>query len=111
MRALVDIVPDEILNRKGKAFVARALLVSISRDWANLVEMTQHMVSTSLGIVDSDRLYAALQKARLGEKVPAVTLIRTIFVEGWLRNLHRLGVIKVDTTLRPELTLHASIQG
>jgi asparagine synthase (glutamine-hydrolysing) len=47
-RALIDIVPEEILNRKRKAFVARAPLAAISTDWANLVEMTQHMVSSSL---------------------------------------------------------------
>src|SRR5947207_13543144 len=51
-RALVGIVPDEILNRKTKAFVARSPLIAVSMNWANFVEMTQHMVSSSLGIVD-----------------------------------------------------------
>ena len=49
-RALAGIVPDEILNRRRKAFVARAPLSGISRDWANLVEMTQHMMSSSFGL-------------------------------------------------------------
>src|SRR5439155_15852820 len=66
-RALVGIVPDEILNRKGKAFVARAPMVAISNDWAHLIEMTQNMLSSSLGIVDSERISEALQKARRGE--------------------------------------------
>src|SRR5213075_2882466 len=50
-RALVGIVPDEILNRKTKAFVARAPMKTVSRDWAKLMEMTQNMVIGSLGIV------------------------------------------------------------
>jgi len=110
-RALVGIVPDEILNRKRKAFVARAPLVAISNDWAHFVEMTQNMLSSSLGIVDSEHLHAALQKARCGEEVCIVALKRTIWIEGWLRNLRTLGIINLDTTLKPELTLQAPIQG
>ena len=37
-RALVGIVPDEILNRKRKAFVARSPMVAIKNDWAHFVE-------------------------------------------------------------------------
>ena len=61
-RALVGIVPDEILNRKMKAFVARSPLVAISTDWTHFVEMTQNMLSSSLGIVDSERLSCRLAK-------------------------------------------------
>jgi asparagine synthase (glutamine-hydrolysing) len=107
-RALVGIVPDEILNKKGKAFVARAPLVRISRDWANLVEMTQHMVSSSLGIVDDERILGFLQKAR---RVPTVILTRTIWIEGWLRDLGTVGIVSLDTDVRPGLTLQASTQG
>jgi asparagine synthase (glutamine-hydrolysing) len=92
-RALVSIVPDEILNRKGKAFVARAPMVAISNDWAHFAEMTQNMLSSSLGIVDSERISEALQKVRRGEEVPMVTLRRTLFFEGWLKELRALGII------------------
>jgi asparagine synthase (glutamine-hydrolysing) len=110
-RALVGMVPDEILNRKGKAFVARSPLVAISTGWAHFVEITQNMLSSSLGIVDSERLYAALQKARRGEEVPIVTLMRTIQIEGWLKDLRALGIVNLRTTRKPELTLQASTQG
>jgi len=110
-RALVGIVPDEILNRKGKAFVVRAPLVRISKDWASLVEMTQDLVSSSLGIVDAERLIAILQKGRRGEEIPAVPLMRTLSLEGWLRNLRSLGTINLDTRLKPELAWQASTQG
>jgi len=110
-RALVGIVPGEILNKKGKAFTARAPLVRISREWTNFVEMTQHMVSSSLGIVDPQRISEVLQKARCGEEVPTVTLMRTIWIEKWLRNLRTLGIVNMDTTPKPELAWQASIHG
>ena len=110
-RALVGIVPDEILNRKTKAFVARSPMVAISNDWAHFAEMTQNMLSSSLGIVDPERISEALQKVRRGEEVPMVTLRRTLFLEGWLKDLRALGIINLDTTLKPKLRWQASIQG
>jgi asparagine synthase (glutamine-hydrolysing) len=110
-RALVGIVPDEILNRKTKAFVARSPMVAISNDWAHFAEMTQNMLSSSLGIVDSERISEVLQKVRRGEEVPIVTLKRTLFLEDWLIDLRELGMINLDTTLKPNLRWRASIQG
>ena len=110
-RALVGIVPDEILNRKTKAFVSRSPMVAISNDWAHFAEMTQNMLSSSLGIVDAERISEALQKVRRGEEVPMVTLRRTLFLEGWLKDLRALGIINLDTTLKPKLRWQASIQG
>ncbi len=110
-RALVGIVPDEILNRKTKAFVVRSPIVAISRDWAHFVELTQNMLSSSLGIVDSERLYAALQRARRGEEIPMITLTRTLCLESWLKDLRALGIINLRVTEEPELTLQASLQG
>jgi len=110
-RALVGIVPDEILNRKTKAFVARSPMVSISNDWAHYAEMTHNMLSSSLGIVDSDRISVALRKVRRGEEVPIITLRRTLFLEDWLKDLRALGFINLDTALKPKLRWQASIQG
>jgi asparagine synthase (glutamine-hydrolysing) len=110
-RALVGIVPDEILNRRTKAFVARSPMVAISNDWAHFAEMTQNMLSNSLRIVDSERISEVLQKARRGEEVPMVTLRRTLCLEGWLKDLRALGIINLDIALKPNLRWQASIQG
>jgi asparagine synthase (glutamine-hydrolysing) len=110
-RALVGIVPDEILNRKTKAFVARSPMVAISNDWAHFAEMTQNMLSSSLGIVDPERISDALQKVRRGEELPIVTLKRTLFLEDWLKDLRALGIMNLDTTFKPKLRWQASIQG
>jgi len=110
-RALVGITPDELLNRKRKAFISRRRLVAISADWPRYAEMTQHMASGSLGIVDARNFLEVLQKARRGEVVPTVILMRTIIVEGWLRNLHRLGLANLDGRWKRELALQVPVQG
>jgi asparagine synthase (glutamine-hydrolysing) len=110
-RALVGIVPDEILNRKMKAFVARSPMVAISNDWAHFAEMTQNMLSSSLGIVSSERISEALQKVRRGEAVPIISLKRAFSVESWLKDLRALGIVDLDTTSKPKLRWQASIQG
>jgi asparagine synthase (glutamine-hydrolysing) len=107
-RALVGITPDELLNRKRKAFVSRARLVAIAADWPRYAEMTQHMASSSLGIVEARKFLEVLQKARRGEVVPTVILMRTIMVEGWLRNLHRFGLANLDGRWKPESALQIS---
>jgi asparagine synthase (glutamine-hydrolysing) len=109
-RALVSIVPDEILNRKTKAFVVRSPMIAISNDWANLMGMTQNMLSSSLGIVDSDRVSEVLQKVRRGEEVPMIALRRTLCLEEWLKDLRALRIINPNTTLKPELKWQALIQ-
>jgi len=93
-RALTGIVPDEILNRKRKAFVTRGPRVGIASEWSYLLELGQHMLMSSLGIVDSTRFLAMLQKIRQGADVPIVPLMRSVGIELWLRNLaasHVLG--------------------
>ena len=92
-RALVGIVPDEVLNRKRKAYVARAPLAAISSDWARLAETTQHMVSGTHGIFDTKRITEAVQMARQGTDVPVLTLIRTLCTEDWLKHLCSRGIL------------------
>jgi asparagine synthase (glutamine-hydrolysing) len=88
-RSLLGIVPTEILNRKRKAYIARAPLAAVSNEWANLIEISRHMVCASLGILDADAFREALQKARQGHQVQTVTLLRTLRMEQWLRGLRR----------------------
>ena len=104
-RALVRITPDELLNRKRKAFVSRARLVAIAADWPRYAEMTQHMASSALGIVEARKFLEVLQKARCGEPVPTVFLMRTMILEGWLRNLQRSGLANFPGNLESALAL------
>jgi asparagine synthase (glutamine-hydrolysing) len=88
-RALVGIVPDELLNRKRKAYIARAPMTALSMGATNLTEMSLPMVTSSLGIVDPQEFSIALQQCRQGNEVPIVTLMRTITIEKWLKALKR----------------------
>ena len=86
-RALIDIVPDELLNRKRKAFVSRGPMVRIAAELPSLLELRQHFLIISLGIADSTRFVEALQRIREGADDPIVPLMRTLGIERWLRNL------------------------
>jgi asparagine synthase (glutamine-hydrolysing) len=86
-RALVGIVPDELLNRKRKAYIARGPLAEISADRTRYADLTQRMVSGSFGIVETTKFLEALQKARHGQEIAMVPLMRTLGIENWLRKL------------------------
>jgi asparagine synthase (glutamine-hydrolysing) len=104
-RALAGIVPDELLNRKRKAFVVRGPAVNIGAQWTDLIEFTQHMLASELGIVDSVRFESALAKAREGKVIALVTLQRTLITECWLRNLHACNFFP-DSKLGDRQALH-----
>jgi asparagine synthase (glutamine-hydrolysing) len=97
-RALVAVVPKEILTRKRKAYVVRAALVAISTEWSNLGEMTHCMLGASLGIVNPCQLRDAVQKAQKGQLTAVVQLMRTLGIEHWLRNLEQWNAAGAGTS-------------
>lgn len=86
-RALAGIVPEEVLNRRRKAYVSRAPLAAFSRERESLAELSGGMVASSLGILDARSFAETLHRARQGQEVPVVPLLRTIELEVWLRGL------------------------
>jgi len=92
-RALAGIVPDEIVSRRRKAYVARKPLASISAELNYFIALVGHMATNSSGITEGERLLEVLQKARRGEEIPAVMLMRTLGIEFWLRNLEASSVL------------------
>jgi asparagine synthase (glutamine-hydrolysing) len=110
-RALVGIVPDELLNRKRKAYVVRSSMTAISAEYKDLVELSQNMHSSSLGIVDAAGFHEALQKIRRSEDVPILSLTRTIGIEIWLQKLGDCKLLNVTELMRngPHKSIKASI--
>jgi asparagine synthase (glutamine-hydrolysing) len=96
-RALLGIVPDEILHRKRKAFMSRCSSRTTSAEWNHLLEMTKRLVSSSLGIVHTQEFSNAIQMARAAQETAPVSLVRTISLEYWLRHLSHRGILKIDT--------------
>jgi asparagine synthase (glutamine-hydrolysing) len=100
-RALVGIVPDELLNRRRKAFVVRSPMAAISRESSSLIEMSHQMLTTSLGIVDADAFRQAVHSARRGQEIRTVTMNRTLEIEFWLRTIRDCGVLISGHQPRP----------
>jgi asparagine synthase (glutamine-hydrolysing) len=104
-RALNGIVPDEIRNRKRKAFVARGPMAALSIDWAALNQLSEHMLSSSLGIVNGCAFQYVLARARAGLELSAIPILRTLEIEYWLRHLQEQTVCRISdferTRLRP----------
>jgi asparagine synthase (glutamine-hydrolysing) len=92
-RALAGIVPDEILKRRRKAYVARGLLTAVARELPAFLETMRHMIAASLGIVDQKGFIEALRRASNGEQIPLVPILRTIELEYWLRHLRDWHVL------------------
>lgn len=96
-RALGDIVPKEVLNRKRKAFVSRAPRLALKNQWDELAN--GDFLSASLGMVDSALLMEAMNQVRAGKDIPVVPLVRTLLLECWLRHLVDRGICRHLTTL------------
>lgn len=97
-RALLGIVPAEIVNRRRKAFVAHGPLAAITYHYPEFLEFSQHMLSSSLQIVNAARLRSALQRASSGQQVAIVPLLRMLALEQWLRNLKAHKCLDCDVT-------------
>lgn len=102
-RALVGIVPDELLNRKRlKAFVRpeseREKANHKSADMLAAVTPGQHMVSSALGIIDPSRFSEALQRVSSNDEVLMRTLTLTLRLESWLRHLAAHKVLSIPNS-------------
>jgi len=86
-RALVGFVPDEVLNRRRKAFLVRSPIRTLCAEWHNLAGMGRPLMADSLEIVNHGGLTEALQKAHAGTAINVVIVQRTLLLERWLRHL------------------------
>lgn len=84
-RSLAATVPPEILKRSRKAYVSRALVKIIGLESARLLRCGP-LLAEELGIVDGPGLKQAIQDAEQGRNVAAVSLLRALALEDWLRD-------------------------
>jgi asparagine synthase (glutamine-hydrolysing) len=102
-RALVGIVPDELLNRKRKAFVIRSPMAAISKEYISLIEMSHEMLAASREIIDASAFCEAVQKARQGQEIRIVAMKRTLEIESWLRIIRDRGILVGARQLSPDV--------
>lgn len=94
-RAMAGIVPQEILDRRRKAYVTRAPVTVFALGYQALSGPKPNLITDSLGIVAGDAFLQSLKDAQLGKEVPIVPLLRTLATEQWLRGLSDKGYINV----------------
>jgi len=97
-RALVGIVPDELLNRKQRAVVIQEPDEDSLTGLGNWGELRDNMLSSSLGIVDAKVFLQTLQEADSKEEVTVDRLKRTLVLEFWLHHLAAHGLLTMTTT-------------
>ena len=97
-RALGGIVPEEVLNRKRKAFVTRGPVAALSANRQRLGDLTQEMLTASFGIVSPSVFAESIENARRGQGIQIVTMMRTLALESWLRHMKRWKVGGIGST-------------
>jgi len=86
-RALIGVVPAEILNRRRKAFAARSPAMSAAHEWQLIATTT---VSHTLDrFIDRGEFTKTVERTRQGHEVPIVSIRRTLSLASWLRNIER----------------------
>jgi len=80
-RALAGIVPDELLDRKRKAFLKRSPLMAIP----GIIGEAQETMNAATGIIVPERFAKELLKAKKGREVASIAIMRTLVMELWCR--------------------------
>ena len=86
-RSLVGIVPDEILQRRRKAFAGRSMRAALLEQCPISEGSSEQLLCSSLGIVDESGFAECLQRFRQEHEFPIVPFMRTIGLELWLRQV------------------------
>jgi hypothetical protein len=85
-RALVDLLPKKIANRKSKASMDEALIRAVQREWDEIGDVKEWEVCQR-GYAHARPLRDALNQIRLGLSASIGPLIALFAVERWLRSL------------------------
>jgi asparagine synthase (glutamine-hydrolysing) len=98
-RALAGIVPDEVLNRKRKAFLARQPLLDVRAHWSAYRELAENSILVDRRVIDRRRLLGSLEQANAGSMIPVALLAHAIVLEKWLQHVQPHGILDVAAAL------------
>lgn len=93
-RALVGLVPNEVLSRKTKATTSRSVMVSLQTEWQHLEQLFDSPMSEALGYIDAKCFRDALLTLKHGGKGHIIRLLRAVSLELWLRDLGERQVMR-----------------
>jgi asparagine synthase (glutamine-hydrolysing) len=91
-RSLSGIVPEEILNRRRKAYVVRGPTLDLLHRARALTERIDAIPEALLQIIDPDALRRVLAGVSQSSDIPLVPLIRTFALDAWLHDLENSGI-------------------
>jgi asparagine synthase (glutamine-hydrolysing) len=86
-RALREIVPAAILERKRKAYISRGPLADLRSSQHRIEDLFSNSVAVTKGFIDRDRFLQAFRTELAGELKWLGALTRTISIELWLESL------------------------
>ena len=86
-RALVGIVPQEVLTRKSKQVSSRIFSIGLQESWESISRAFKPSLSSRCGYIDQVHFFAALHDAKNGRRVHLSRLFKTISFEFWLRDM------------------------
>jgi asparagine synthase (glutamine-hydrolysing) len=87
-RALRHIVPNEILERRRKAFQLRAPLNALQRAHEKLDRLWDNSLLADEGFIDVDALRTELRRCAHGDPQWNQALLKTVAYELWLKTRH-----------------------
>jgi len=85
-RALKGIVPEEILERKRKAFQLRAPLLKVQQSQDHLRQLFANSLLVQMGCINREVFLRAVQSTSGGNMTYWFALMQTIAVELWLQS-------------------------
>ena len=86
-RSLKGLLPDTVLNRRGKRGPKEALYRAVMRQWPTLRPIFDDPLVCARGYMDAAQLRTALERVRHGCELNAFPILQTISLEFWLRAL------------------------
>lgn len=88
-RALRNVLPEKIAQRKSKRGPSEALCRALNREWPKLEHLFTDARVCARGYMDARSLREAIDRARHGQKAHSFEILKTLSLELWLRALER----------------------
>ena len=104
-RALRNLLPAEIAQRKGKRVNTDAVLRAVGREWPRLRSMFTDACICKYGYIDCERLLAMLAVARQGSDQDSSAATFLIPLEYWLRAFESRRSIASSKVIRKQSEL------
>lgn len=107
-RALKDLLPQRILQRRSKGTTGEALCRGLSHEWPNIKPLLEDARLGQRGYVNVAQLVQAFDRARHGIEFNISGLLQALAVEVWLRSLeHNIKSRRSASTIAPTTAAQA----